>query len=168
MREAGDLTLRPLRWWHLEEVLGIEAELFPSTPWTVEQFYGELAAAGRWMRVACDEQGRILGYLDVAVVGDQADLMTIAVASQFQRCGVGGWMLDAALTHAAGAGARQMTLEVQQGSPAVEFYQGAGFGTVARREGYYGAGVDALVMQRETRASTQGHPTAEESREVGR
>jgi len=36
-------ALRPFRWWDIPAVRGIEEELFPEDPWSVEMFWSELA-----------------------------------------------------------------------------------------------------------------------------
>jgi len=136
-----------MRWWHLPEVLDIETNVFTDTAWTVEQFFGELAAPDRWLRVGLDPQGRVRGYVDVACGGEDADLMTIAVDQPWQGHGWGRLLLEAALTHARTAGARRLTLEVRADNPAIRLYQAAGFRTLATRPDYYGPHLDALVMQ---------------------
>lgn len=139
--------LQPLRWWHLDEVLIIENDLFGSTAWSREQFYAELATPGRWLRVARDPDGT-LGYVDVAVNGRDADLMTIAVAADAQGRGIGAGMLDAALAHARQAGAHHLLLEVRADNPARTLYASRGFAVLDVRRGYYGEGIDAVVMRR--------------------
>lgn len=142
-----DAHLEPMRWWHLEDVVAIDADAFGSTAWTLEQFYGELAAPGRWLRVLMAGED-VAGYLDVAVQGRDADLMTIVVAERFRGHGWGRRILAAAIDWALTAGAHRMFLEVRDESPAADLYRSAGFVVIDRRVGYYGEGVDALVMRR--------------------
>lgn len=42
---TGVITVEPMRWWHLEQVVAMEAELFATdSPWSAEMFWSELAA----------------------------------------------------------------------------------------------------------------------------
>jgi ribosomal-protein-alanine N-acetyltransferase len=53
MTSATDaVELAPMRWWHIEEILLIEKELFGAEQWTEAMFWSELAAPDRWYRVA--------------------------------------------------------------------------------------------------------------------
>lgn len=164
--------LIPWRWWWLPALTELDRRLFGSSAWTLEQFYSELAAPGRWLRllrgegpgpiqrearsVAASEPDaraespplRTLGYVDVAIAGRDADLMTIGLDPSVRGRGWGRLLLDAAMTAAARAGATTMFLDVRADNPAAELYRRAGFTQLQRRRDYYGAGVDALVMSR--------------------
>lgn len=156
----GAWTLAPMRWWHLEAVAELERQIFGPSAWSLEQFYGELAAEGRWLQVVlCSAPGRcgeVAGYVDVALSGRDADLMTIAVAPMARRGGVGGQLLDLALAAATAAGADRMLLEVRAGNPAEALYRSRGFEAIDRRRDYYGDGGDALVMRRLIGAAVTG------------
>jgi ribosomal-protein-alanine acetyltransferase len=156
--------LLPMRWWHLESIASLEAEAFGPTAWSIEQFCGELAADGRWLRVALDDAGAVLGYVDVAVGGRDADLMTIVVAPAAAGRGLGARLLDEALTAAVAAGADQMFLEVRADNPAQRLYERAGFAQIDLRRGYYGPGEDAVVMRRALPAAQETAASGEEVR----
>jgi len=85
-------------------------------------------------------------------IGDEAELLTLAVANSVRRQGIGQGLLRAAMARAAQAGATAMFLEVSTANrAAVALYTGAGFVEVGRRRGYYfdgtDAGTDALVLR---------------------
>lgn len=144
---ATTAELRAMRWWHLPEVSALEQDIFGATAWSSEQFLAELAAADRWLRVLCD-QGHVIGYVDVAVQGRDADLMTIAVASGARGRGLGALMLDEAMRWAATCGVHHMFLEVADDNPAAgQLYAGRGFVAIDRRPSYYGDGTDAVIMR---------------------
>ncbi len=136
-----------MRWWDLDEVIAIEGAVFGRGAWTMEQFYGELAAVGRWLRLVRSDDGRIAGYVDVAVSGRDADLMTVAVAPWARGRGIGTEMLGAALVHARTHAATTMFLEVRADNPARRLYEGVGFEAIDQRRGYYPDGADAVVMR---------------------
>lgn len=156
LADGREVSLVPMRWWHIDEVVAWEEALFPGSAWTPEQLWAELAAEGRWVRVAVDGTGALCGYVDVAVAGHDADLMTIAVIPPWQGVGLGGALLREALTAAAASGAWQMFLEVRHDNPAAEMYRHFGFQELQRRRRYYSDGADAIVMRRRFPEAEQG------------
>ncbi|HBS36523.1 MAG TPA: hypothetical protein DEA50_15835 [Parvularcula sp.] len=80
--------------------------------------------------------------------GDDAEILTLAVAPAVQRQGCARALLGALLAAARGAGVRSVFLEVDAGKKgAIALYAGAGFSPVSRRRRYYKSGADALVMR---------------------
>ncbi len=145
---SSGFARRPMRWWHLQEVVAIEDSVFGATAWTLETFLAELAAPDRWLRVAEGPGGEIVGYIDVALGGREADLMTIAVRPDVRGRGVGAALLQAGIAAAASGGAHRMLLEVRSENPARELYRRHGFDELHLRTGYYPDGSDAVVMRR--------------------
>lgn len=149
---AADAGLRRMRWWDIEPVHELEAELFPD-PWSVETFWSELAHVpeSRHYLVAEDAGAEtLLGYAGLVVVGHQADVQTLAVAPSAQGRGLGRRLLDALIAEAARRGAREVLLDVRADNVAAQaLYAGAGFERIAIRRGYYRpGGTDALVLRR--------------------
>lgn len=144
-------TLRPMRWWDIEAVLGIEREVFPDTAWSAAQFWSELAQPNRWYVVHDDGAG-VCGYAGLMTVPPTADVQTIAVAPRAQGMGVGRTLLQALLSEAEDAGCTEVLLEVRADNErAIEVYDVAGFESIARRSSYYGPGSDAVIMRRRRR-----------------
>jgi ribosomal-protein-alanine N-acetyltransferase len=54
------------RWWHIAEVLLIEADLFGAEQWSPAMFWNELAS-GHHYRVALDADGSLVGYAGLTV-----------------------------------------------------------------------------------------------------
>ena len=71
---AGPATLRPMRWWDVEEVAQLELEVFPDDPWTAAAFWSELAGvpSTRYLVVA-ECGGRVVGYGGLMTAADLAD-----------------------------------------------------------------------------------------------
>jgi ribosomal-protein-alanine N-acetyltransferase len=87
------------------------------------------------------------GMLLARVIADEAEILTLAVAPTARRQGVARTLLQAAMAHAAGAGAITIFLEVSAANrAALALYEPAGFAQVGRRRGYYPDGADALVL----------------------
>ncbi|MEJ3743754.1 ribosomal protein S18-alanine N-acetyltransferase [Actinomycetes bacterium KLBMP 9797] len=144
------MRLERFRWWHVDEVLAIEADLFSAEKWSAGMFWNELAN-GHYYLVARDGSGAVIGYAGLAVnPPDEAWVQNIAVRRDQQRRGVGRAMLEALLREAARRGARKTLLEVAvDNAPAQKLYAGYGFEAVGIRRGYYQpSNTDAIVMMR--------------------
>lgn len=92
-----------------------------------------------------------VGMMVYRVVHEQADIITIAVRSQWRRKGLARILMDKALAQSRALGARSMFLDVEEGNiPAMGLYESLGFRQVNRRKDYYkqkdGSFTDALVM----------------------
>ncbi len=104
--------------------------------------------------VACDARRRIAGFAMLRLLGDDAELMTIAVDRRYQGRGVGAALLGAALADLRMTAARRLILEVAADNPpALALYRRHGFTRIGERHGYYarpdGAPATALVMARD-------------------
>ncbi|QLQ37810.1 ribosomal protein S18-alanine N-acetyltransferase [Micromonospora robiginosa] len=144
------MRLGRFRWWHVEEVLPIEADLFGAEQWTPGMFWNELAN-GHFYLVATDDDGSVAGYAGLAVAPpDEAWVQNVAVRRDAQRRGVGRLLLEALLAEAARRGVRSTLLEVAaDNAPAQRLYATYGFEPIGVRRGYYQpSNTDALVMQR--------------------
>jgi ribosomal-protein-alanine N-acetyltransferase len=144
-----DVQLEPMRWWHIEDVLPIEADLFGVEQWSAAMFWNELAN-GNFYLIACADQ-RIAGYGGLSVADTEAWVQNIAVRRDLQRHGIGRRLLEALLTEAARQGTRAVLLEVAvDNAPAQRLYAQYGFEQVGVRRGYYQpTNTDALVMRRD-------------------
>ena len=146
---AGATVLRPMRWWDVEAVHRIEADLFPD-PWSVEAFWSELAHVPDTRHyVVAEEGGVVVGYAGLLSSAGQADVQTLAVARDRQGAGLGAELLDAMLGEARHRRAREVLLEVRAENTAAQaLYAKAGFERISIRRGYYRpGGTDALVLR---------------------
>ncbi|WP_238007567.1 ribosomal protein S18-alanine N-acetyltransferase [Dactylosporangium sp. AC04546] len=147
---TAPVELGELRWFHIEQLLPIEDELFGEERWSAAMFWNELAAGHHYL-VALDGD-RIVGYAGLALSPpDEAWVQNIGVRKDAQRRGIGRRLLQALLAEARARGARQVLLEVAvDNAPAQKLYAGYGFEAVGIRRGYYQpSNTDALVMMRE-------------------
>jgi ribosomal-protein-alanine N-acetyltransferase len=151
---VGPQALRPLRWWDVEALLPLEQELFGAEAWSAETWWAELAqpAQRRYVVLPGADDGTVLAYAGVSVVGADADVMTVAVSPLLQGQGVGGLLVRRLVEDAAAGGARRLLLEVRGDNvPAHRLYTREGFERIAVRRGYYrtpDGPADAWVMQR--------------------
>jgi ribosomal-protein-alanine N-acetyltransferase len=144
------MKIERFRWWHIDEALSLEADLFGAEQWSAAMFWNELAN-GHYYLVARDDDGALLGYAGLAVTPPEAWVQTIGVRRDVQRRGIGRALLEALLAEADRRGAPTVLLEVAvNNEPAQRLYARYGFETVGVRRGYYQpSNTDALVMRRE-------------------
>ncbi|MCP3784227.1 MULTISPECIES: ribosomal protein S18-alanine N-acetyltransferase [Micromonospora] len=146
----SQVRLGRFRWWHVDEVLPLEADLFGAERWSPAMFWNELANGHHYV-VATDDDGRVLGYAGLMVAPpDEAWVQNVAVRRDAQRRGIGRLLLEALLAEAARRGVRSTLLEVAaDNAPAQRLYAMYGFEPIGVRRGYYqSSNTDALVMQR--------------------
>ncbi len=152
-------VLRRFRWWDVEAAHLLEGELFPDA-WSVETFWSELAHVPetRHYVVVADDDGALVGYAGLAVIGHQADVQTLAVAPAAQGQGLGRLLLDELLSEARRRGVTEVLLEVRaDNEPAHALYARAGFERIGIRRGYYQpGGTDALVLRLRLHHATSG------------
>jgi ribosomal-protein-alanine N-acetyltransferase len=151
-----DVRLEPLRWWHIDDLLPLEADLFGPEQWSAAMFWNELANGNFYLVAVADRdsggsEGEIVGYAGLLVGDREAWVQNIAVRRDHQRHGIGRRLLDALLAEAAARGAPTVLLEVAvDNGPAQRLYEEYGFEPVGVRRGYYQpTNTDALVMRRD-------------------
>ena len=140
-----------MRWWDIEPVLELEADLFSDDAWSAGLFWSELAQhESRCYQVVDDDQ--LLGYAGLASYGAEAYVQTIGVARTHWGQGVGTVLLGSLLAEAERRGAKSIVLEVRaENDRAQRLYERFGFSTVGVRKHYYQpSGADARVMMRES------------------
>jgi [ribosomal protein S18]-alanine N-acetyltransferase len=147
--------MRPLRWWDISVLLPIELDLFPDQPWSAAGFWSELAGVPdtRWYVVAEDADG-LVGYAGLFATAHEADVQTVAVRRDRQGRGIGDRLVAALLDEASRRGVSRVLLEVRDDNVAAQrLYARNGFTSMGRRRGYYGPGLDAVVMERRVRVA---------------
>lgn len=150
------VSLRPARADDLDAIDAIEQRLFPDDAWARDTIERELAAEHGYYLVAEEQPAgdgiaALLGYAGLLAPrgSGQGDVQTIAVVPQARRRGLGRELLRALLAEAGQRGAEQVFLEVRADNDAAQrLYLAEGFTVIGSRPGYYGPGVDALVMRR--------------------
>lgn len=103
--------------------------------------------------VVCDSKRKVLGFAMLRLLGDDAELMTIAIEPKFRGKGVGAALMRACFEDLLMTPSRRMILEVAADNPAaIRLYQNLGFAKISERKGYYarpdGQPATALVMAR--------------------
>jgi ribosomal-protein-alanine N-acetyltransferase len=137
----------PMRPEDIYAVVAIEQSAYPF-PWTRANFEDSLAAGySAW---CCRVGGTLLGYAVMMLVLDEAHLLNVTVAPDWQRQGYGLLVMHHLFGVARSHGAKRMFLEVRPSNAQGQgLYKKLGFETIGRRRGYYPAGAgreDAVVM----------------------
>lgn len=142
--------IRPAAEADLNQIVQIERESF-ADPWTEESFHRLLGGHPAIFQVIeCPPDFRVAGYVIAFAVGEDAELLNVAVESKFRGKGLAGQMLDAVLVELGGRGVRTAFLEVRESNSAARaLYGSRRFTEIGRRRNYYRRPVeDALVMRR--------------------
>lgn len=147
---AVTALLRPAVEGDLTQVARIERASF-ADPWTEESFRRLLGGQPAIFLVAVTPpDSSVAGYVVAFPVGEDGEILNVAVESAFRGRGLAGQMLDAVLIELALRGVRTAFLEVRESNgAALGLYRSRGFAEIGRRRGYYRRPVeDALVMRR--------------------
>lgn len=143
------VKFRPISQLDLVEIAALEIEIFEVDPWSIEQIKSEYAAPGRFYLVA-EVAGKVAGYAGIVKRGESGDVLTLAVAPQARRKGIGRELLRRLIDWARTNKCEALMLEVRVGNEeAAPLYQSFGFIEISRRTNYYGAGLDAIVMRKD-------------------
>ena len=126
----------------------IERDSF-ADPWGSREFTTALASPQTIFLVAEDLDGAVAGYAIAIAVADEAEILNLAVRQERRQHGIGGKLLDSAITEVLSHGAEQVYLEVRESNEAArKLYASRGFDEVTRRRKYYQHPVeDALVLR---------------------
>ncbi len=120
----------------LPDILRIEIASFPS-PWSEALFRNELDNPSSTI-YGLFNGGKLCGYSVGSTVLDELHILTIAVANENRRQGVGESLLRHNLDSAKKQGVVTVFLEVRAGNiPARALYEKLGFRYVGGRRGYY-------------------------------
>ena len=99
-------------------------------------------------------RGTLVGFVMSRLVEDEAEILSIAIASAWRGRGLARKLLTLHLRRLAGLGARAVFLEVDEhNQAAIRLYDRAGFHEISRRPNYYpaagGNAAAALVLRRD-------------------
>lgn len=136
--------VRPAAEHDLSGFVEIERQSF-SDPWSRSSFLVLLNDCC-W---TAESDGQVVGYLIGRTVGDEAEVLNLAVRPESRRRGVATVLLGAAFDRFRIRGAENVYLEVRAAnSDAQAFYRSMGFAEQGRRRGYYDDPPDDAVIMR--------------------
>ena len=140
---------RPMNVVDVDAIMQIEPQIY-SHPWTRGNFTDSLNSGySAWVMIhpATDQ---IIGYALLMMVLDEAHLLNLSVAKNYQKKGLGRYLLEHMLQIAKNHHATNMFLEVRTSNvSAISLYENMGFNEMAVRRNYYPAHngrEDAVLM----------------------
>lgn len=138
---------RPMQIDDLDAIMVIEPQIYPY-PWTRGNFSDSLSSGYSAWVLVWNEQ--IIGYSLMMMVLDEAHLLNLSVAKDFQKQGLGRLLLENMAGIAKNNHMANMFLEVRPTNiSAIALYENMGFNEMAIRRAYYPAAdgrEDALLM----------------------
>jgi ribosomal-protein-alanine N-acetyltransferase len=122
--------------------------------WPREDFASYITGDGTPLYVACDARRRIAGFAMLRHLGEEAELITIAVDKKWRGKGVGLSLMRALFDDLLMSPAKKLFLEVAaDNTAALKLYTRLGFARISERKGYYlrpdGTPATAIVMARD-------------------
>ena len=145
---SGEAEIGQMREEDLDEVVEIEKRSFVA-PWSKRLFLETLSfplSFNLVIRKKVDK--KVAGYANFYLIGDDVQILNIAVAPELRREGYATRLLGRAIALLGERGGKEFFLEVREGNgKAIGLYGKFGFVTVGRRKKYYTeTNEDALVM----------------------
>lgn len=130
------MLIRKMTAEDLPAVCRLEEECF-SDAWSEALIRDMLAGEYDFCRVLVEDEA-VRGYINVRVLGDEAELMRICIAKAYRGRGLSGPLLKAGIEDMKEHGAEAATLEVRAGNTAaVRLYEAHGFLLAGTRRNYY-------------------------------
>jgi len=153
-----DYAIEPLTQAHAQPIALLHREDF-ARPWSAGEFLSLIVQDGVFGFVAREVgKGRqgIAGFVLARMAADEAEILTVAVARNHRRAGLGRALMDAVLRTLHHDRAEALFLEVDETNrAALALYRRLGFAEVGKRPGYYtapdGTKTGALVLRRSLR-----------------
>ncbi len=137
----------PMKKEHIEGMVSVEEQCFHSG-YAKKTFLKELENKIAIYIVAVDEK-MVLGYIGLWNICGEADIIDVAVHTDFRRRGIGEGLLREMLEVCKKENIFEINLEVRTSNIAAQqLYQKMGFTNVGLRKLYYENKEDAILMQR--------------------
>jgi len=130
-----------------QDIAEIEKACF-SMPWSLHTVLTQMPDDTHSLTVACDSEGKTVGYVGFMYVVDEGYISNVAVRPEQRRQGIADRLIAEAVDSAKRKDLSFLTLEVRESNePAISLYRKHGFGEVGRRKNYYQKpNEDAILM----------------------
>ena len=143
------VKFRPMNQLDLVPAFSIEKNAYGKEAWTMAQLKEEFAGKDR-MYVVGEFGGELIAYAGVVNLAGTADVLTLTVADEHRRKGIGRELLRRLIDWSRTQKCEVIMLEVRVGNEeAIPLYESFGFIEISRRKDYYGPGKTAIVMRKE-------------------
>lgn len=147
--QRATAAIRACRPENVEDVGKILRESPEAAEWSTESLKESLSWTGV-VALVSEEEGKAVGFIIGRQVGDEAEILNLAVTPARRRQGDGGALLGAVLQEFVVRRVSRVFLEVRESNEtAIAFYSKHGFAKAGQRPGYYrGPDEAAIVMDR--------------------
>ena len=127
-----------------QAIYAVMADVYPVSPWTLEQIQADLSQDLTWYALACDGV-EVIGCLAVQENIFEAEVLQIAVKKAYQGQGIASALFDQLPIN------KEIFLEVRKSNNRAQaFYKKEKMAVIAERKAYYHNPVeDAIIMKRE-------------------
>ncbi len=128
----------------IREIL-VDANLSPRLAETSAT--SEVANVGSTVVHVCERAGKVVALLQWRNLGEEAEVLDVAVAAKHRRQGNARFLLENVLHLVRDHGIRNVFLEVRESNvPAIALYREFGFSTSGRRPNYYKQPDEAAIL----------------------
>ncbi|HEV2419042.1 MAG TPA: ribosomal protein S18-alanine N-acetyltransferase [Terriglobia bacterium] len=133
------MKIRPIASCDLPDVLRIQQESALNSGWHEDDYRRLIEAPGGLILVAYeDSPGPIAGFVAANLILGHAELLSMAVAPEMRRRGIGKNLLLEACRYMRDTGALSISLEVRASNlSAIGLYHSVGFAACRTRKDYY-------------------------------
>ena len=127
-----------------QEIYAIMADVYPVSPWTLDQIQADLALDQSWYALAYDGE-EVIGFLAIQENLFEAEVLQIAVKKAYQGQEIASALFAQLPTD------KEIFLEVRKSNQRAQaFYKKEKMAVIAERKVYYHDPVeDAIIMKRE-------------------
>lgn len=144
----SSVHIRSMQPSDLDRIILIEREIF-LFPWSPGNFADSIKAG--YVCHVLEHTHTLIGYGIMMMSPEEAHVLTLGIAADWQKKGWGRKLLQHLIHHAKNETAKSIFLDMRESNVgAAQLYQHMGFQHIATRKGYYPAMCgreDALVMQ---------------------
>ncbi|QOJ24353.1 MAG: ribosomal protein S18-alanine N-acetyltransferase [Gammaproteobacteria bacterium] len=142
------VEIRPMLLSDLDRIILIEREIF-LFPWSPGNFADSIKAG--YICHVLHQTDTLMGYGIMMMSPEEAHILTLGIAADWQKKGLGKKLLQFLIQYAREQQAKSVFLDVRESNHgAAQLYKQMGFQHIATRKGYYPAMCgreDALVMR---------------------
>ena len=128
----------------VQAIYEVMTDVYPVSPWTLEQIQADLSQDQTWYALACDG-AEVIGFLAVQENIFEAEVLQIAVKKAYQGQGIASALFATLPVD------KEIFLEVRKSNQRAQaFYKKEKMTVIAERKAYYHSPVeDAIIMKRE-------------------
>lgn len=128
-----------------DDLMSIMAESPEAAGWSKDS-YLKLLEEDELLPLVVETGGELRGFLVARQIGDQAEVLNLAVSGKHRRKGEATALLTTALKEIRSRGAKTVYLEVRESNTgAIAFYGRHGFAKTGRRKSYYRSPDEAAI-----------------------